>query len=306
MLRRNGLKDGAGEWDKARLEGVAAPHAGAWLDAPPSRAQDMRMTNPEISSRVGRRLGAQICEERACPFCFATLDKWGAHAECCMSGGDKTAAHHCVRNRVYTHSKNAGAIPVLEAAGVLDVLAIQDSHGIGREAANHAGHNRERPADVLLCRAQDIRVGSGGGAAVGRVALDIGIVCPQAAVHLSAAQSQLGAAESYTLTKCSRAHMEDRCRAAGVVFQPLIFESLGGVSIETECVIKCLNRMVAENQDSSPGDVATRFWQRLSVDIQRAGHRAFVRRALKGNDLEGDGLQGLLCAGAFLVEPGGL
>ena len=57
-----------------------------------------------------------------------------------------------------------------------------------------------------------------GGAAVGRVALDIGIVCPQAAVHLSAAQSQLGAAESYTLTKCSRAHMEDRCRAAGVVF----------------------------------------------------------------------------------------
>ena len=65
-------------------------------------------------------------------------------------------------------------------------------------------------------------------------------------------------------------------------------------------------QMVVENQDSSPGDVATRFWQRLSVDIQRAGHRAFVRRALKGNDLDGDGLQGLLCAGAFLVEPGGL
>ena len=100
--------------------------------------------------------------------------------------------------------------------------------------------------------------------------------------------------------------MEDRCRAAGVVFQPLIFESFGGVSSETEGVMKCLNRMVAENQDSSSGDVATWFWQRLSVDIQRAGHRAFVRRASKGNDLEGDGLQGLLSAGALLVELGGV
>ena len=64
--------------------------------------------------------------------------------------------------------------------------------------------------------------------------------------------------------------------------------------------------MVAENQDSSSGDVATRFWQRISVDIQRAGHRAFVRRTLKVKDMEGDGLQGLLSAGALLLEPGGL
>ena len=86
-LRSDALKPGAGLWDRARLEGVAAPHAGAWLDAPPSRVQDMLITNAEIHSRVGRRLGVALCEEMACPFCFCTLDKWGSHAESCMSGG---------------------------------------------------------------------------------------------------------------------------------------------------------------------------------------------------------------------------
>ena len=41
----------------------------------------------------------------------------------------------------------------------------------------------ERPADVLLCRAQDIRTGGTSGA--GKVALDVGIVCPQATCHLA-------------------------------------------------------------------------------------------------------------------------
>ena len=85
-----------------------------------------------------------------------------------------------------------------------------------------------------------MRVGSAGGAAAGRVALDVEIVCPQAAVHLANAQESLGAAEAYTRTKCDRAQMAERCRVAGVVFQPMIFESLGGVSVEAEGVIKVL------------------------------------------------------------------
>jgi hypothetical protein len=66
--------------------------------------------------------------------------------------------------------------------------------------------------------------------------LDVGIVCPQAAVHVANAQEGLGAAEAYTRTKCDRAQMAERCRVAGVVFQPMIFESFGGVSIEAERV----------------------------------------------------------------------
>ena len=72
-------------------------------------------------------------------------------------------------------------------------------------------------------------MGLGVGGVAGRVALDVGIVCPQAAGHLgNAAAESLGAAEAYVKTKCTRGETERRCRDAGVVFQPLIFESTGG------------------------------------------------------------------------------
>ena len=47
--------------------------------------------------------------------------------------------------------------------------------------------------------------------------------------------------------------------------------------------------MVAENQDAPYGELAARFWQRISIDLQRAGHRAFSRRVARGKDLDGDG-----------------
>ena len=141
-------------------------------------------------------------------------------------------------------------------------------------------------AHVLLCRAQDIRTGSDWGAS--KVALDVGIVCPQAMGHLGvAAQVQLGAAEKYVREKCARGETERRCREAGVVFQPIIFESFGGVSTEAERVIKCLNKAVAVNNDTSEQIVATQFWHRVGVDLLRANCRAFHRR-LVGRDGHGE------------------
>ena len=82
--------------------------------------------------------------------------------------------------------------PQLEVSGVCGLMGLQEN-----------GDTRQRPADVLLCRAQDIRTGVGSGS--GRVALDIGIICPQAACHLDAASREaLGAAEKYVTTKCAR------------------------------------------------------------------------------------------------------
>ena len=66
----------------------------------------------------------------------------------------------------------------------------------------------------------------------------------------------------------------------------MIFESLGGVSKEAELIIKSINKAVAENTDTSETEVATHFWQRLSIDIQRSGHKAFARR-LRQRSLEG-------------------
>ena len=265
-IRRDAMVERSGEWDKARLVATAAPHAGSWLHAAPSVAFDTQLTNAEVQYGVGRRLGVELCEECACPFCLGVMDRFGAHCESCMAGGDKTVNHNKTRDNLYQQGKRAHTIPQLEATGVLPLLGLN----AGRDT-------RERPADVLLCRAQDIVTGAGGGGA-GHVALDIGIVCLQAACHLgNAAREVLGAAED-ARTKCARADIGRRCREAGVIFQPMIFESFGGVSVEAERVIKSLNQAVAANTDTSQEVVATRFWQRVGVDILRGNSRAFARR----------------------------
>ena len=43
----------------------------------------------------------------------------------------------------------------------------------------------------------------------------------------------------------------------------------------------------------------------MSIDIQRAGHRAFARRVVRGNDLEGEGKGVFTGSGAFLMEAEG-
>ena len=108
---------------------------------------------------------------------------------------------------------------------VLNVLGIPGQEGEG--GTGGSARSRERPADVLLCRAQDVRVGTVGGAAAGRVALDVGVVCPQAAVHLDNAQEKLGAAEAYTRSKSDRAQVGERCRVAGLVSSANDFRKFG-------------------------------------------------------------------------------
>ncbi len=87
--------------------------------------------------------------------------------------------------------------------------------------------------------------------------------------------------------------------------QPMIFDSLGEVSSEADRVIKSLNQAVADNTDSLVGEIATRFWQRIIIDMQRAGHRAFSRRLGSAGSSLGVDWGFLMRAGALEV-PGGL
>ena len=90
-----------------------------------------------------------------------------------------------------------------------------------------------------------------------------------------------------------------------MVFQPMIFESFGGVSAEAERVLKSLDKVVAANTDASEEVVATRFWRRVGVDILRANCRAFHRRLIGKICGEGPkpdhfaGLLGLQVAAGF-------
>ena len=66
-----------------------------------------------------------------------------------------------------------------------------------------------------------------------------------------------------------------------VHLQPYYQQNLGftvGDFPEAERVIKCLNEAVAGNNGASEVVVATRFWQRIGVDLLRGGCRAFQKR----------------------------
>ena len=86
----------------------------------------------------------------------------------------------------------------------------------------------------------------------------------------------------------------------------MIFESLGGVSKEAVRVIKSLNKAVAENTDTSESEVATLFWQRLAIDIQRSAHRAFARRLRQGSSEGSSQVMENLGLGGLLQMPEGL
>ena len=89
-----------------------------------------------------------------------------------------------------------------------------------------------------------------------------------------------------------------------MVFQSIIFESLGGISSEADRVLKCLNKAVAVNTDSSEEVVATQFWQRIGVDILRGNCRSFHRRLAKVGFSAGSG-EGYFRSLAGLAIPGG-
>ena len=57
-----------------------------------------------------------------------------------------------------------------------------------------------------------------------------------------------------------------------------MFETLGGLAEEARDTLRSLNRVVAINTNTPKSEAANRFWQRISVDVQKANHRAWAKR----------------------------
>ena len=129
-------------------------------------------------------------------------------------------------------------------------------------------------------------------------------MCPQAPCHRAeAASEQLGAAEACTRVKASHDNTETCCLEVGFAYQPIVFESLGGMAREAEKVLKSITKQVANNTNTPPGEVARRLWERLSVDLQGAGHRAFKRRAGTREVALGMGMRSVLAGIESFVQP---
>ena len=116
---------------------------------------------------------------------------------------------------MYKQAQTAGTNPELEKS---KLLSQGDCGKLGRR----------RPADTLL--------NMGAGVVTGKkrnrmkIALDVGVVNPQAACHVSeAAEAELGAATAYTQKKREYNDTDSLCDAVGIDYQPIVWESFGGL-----------------------------------------------------------------------------
>ena len=76
--------------ERARLQSLLAPNAGAWLTTPPISALGLHLEAEEFQSYVKYRLGIPIDDApRNCPYCKnGVIDIYDDHFLTCRGRGD--------------------------------------------------------------------------------------------------------------------------------------------------------------------------------------------------------------------------
>jgi len=123
------------------------------------------------------------------------------------------------------------------------------------------------------------------------VALDFVVVSPFGPSVLRASSStQLAAATAYAQRKRTHNDTQQACEQAGFGFEPIVFETTGGLEAEAETVLRSLLSEGARAQGKPVAAVIERTKIRISIDLQRALHRALQRRRDQQHAMKADSL----------------
>ncbi len=247
------------------LEAYSQPWADGWLRGCPSDNLDTCLSNGAFRDAVKMRLCMQMFNgDGHCPLCRMVIGIHGHHVFACMCGGDKVLEHNEIRNEVHRVAKVAGAQPELEAGGLLGGLGWPGVAG-------------RRPADTLLVAARGVRGTSR--RAFARVAFDFAVTSPFSPYVLRlSSESGLAAAQQYASYKRRHLNTQEMCEAAGIGFEPIVFESTGGLEPEAVGVLNSLLAMVADASGKAFATEKERLMQRVSLILVRSHHRALCRR----------------------------
>ena len=167
---------------------------------------------------IQRRLRVPIFDtEFHCRHCDGIMDKFGDHCLTCSCGGDRTKRHNHLRNEAFFFINSIGLNPELERPGLLQPRPLD---GTGQEnGLDRNNDENRRPADIYIPKwrqgiptALDFAVTSG-------LRVDL--------VNKSAQQGTFPT-EAYERFKCQHLETEEKCRAEGITFIPIICEADGG------------------------------------------------------------------------------
>ena len=107
---------------KALVSSVGLYGTGAFLNAVPSPALGLRLTNRAFTLALKYRLGCPIYpQDSRCGACSVPADEFGDHAVAsCSTGGDKIRRHNIIRNALVQAATSACLSPKLEEPNLLD------------------------------------------------------------------------------------------------------------------------------------------------------------------------------------------
>jgi hypothetical protein len=210
-----------------------------------------------------------------------------------MSGGDTTTLHNEVRDEVFQWCRRALLDPRLEKSGLLSELSLPGS--------------RRRPADVLVCHRTGLFKGlPGGDSAVrsGKVALDFAIVNALGQGHFDdTAQKPLRAAVCYSMRKSLHLNTKALCEQAGISFEPMVFETQGGVEPRAAAILHRIAGAVAKVEAAELSTIKSQMLQNLAIIIARGAANMVNRRRAHRSAAVGRDAAKQVLARAALVEP---
>ena len=159
-----------------------------------------------------------------------------------------------------------------------------------------------RPADTLLVAAGGIKGTSR--RHFTKLAFDFAVTSPFALRAIHSSVLGLSAAQQYSLHKRRHLDTQEMCESAGIGFEPIVFESTGGLEPEASGVIDSLIRKYGETTGLTFAKAKERLMQRISLILVRSHHRALSRRRSQANQGEGSAACRVVEASETLVHDG--
>ena len=236
------IRGEAGIRDSARLLSLSLPHAGDFLDVIPSPTLSLQLDSRSFGKAVAYRLGVKTMPAIPCPadHCDKLLDDKGDHAMHCRDDhGIRGGRHDRIRDQLFKEAQRAGFNPKREMPALIP-------------------GSQSRPADVFVEEWTDGR----------KMAFDISVISPTQEAIVDRAAFFPASAIEMRKTEKNRKHI-DNCRASGLHFEPLVVETFGGWDLAAVKILKSVAIQCAPRKGLAPALEIKRFFQRLSIALQR-------------------------------------